>query len=814
MLKRNHNRWLALLGTLILGLVLACGGGGGGGGGGTPAPVISSFSPNSGAIGDIVAITGSNLSGASAVKFGSVDASLFSSASSTQVSVVVPSGAASGTISVTTPGGTAVSSDTFTYYPLPTISALSTANGKAGDSVIITGTNFTSNCSVSFGSGIATNRTVNSTTQITAVIPESATTGAVTVSTPGGTAVSALTFTVNLTISGFNPTQGPVGTLVIIKGAGFTSSSTVTFNGKASTSVSFVSSNELDATVPIGATTGIISLANGGSPLSSTTSFTVTVGSTALDLFVDGWYLTQSTQTYTGVVPLVASRDGLLRVFVRANQANVVTPAVSVTINGNSVDVAAPSGVTTTTGVPTSINEGDLTKSWNLSVPGASIHAGMTISIQVDPTSAITEADKTNNAASGAPTVNTANPFNCVIVPVKQGGLTGRVGTATSWLDRFQRMYPIQNGGVSVSTGATYTFTGTLSSDGTGWETLLGELANKRTVDHSSSYYFGAVNVSYASGVAGLGYVGYPVALGWDKTGYSDGGNYPEVFAHEVGHNFGREHSPCGDPSGVDPNYPYANGSIGVWGWDYGYASASSPLNVSPLRNPAAYADIMAYCSPLWVSDYTYQGIMTFRANSSIGDVVQASQVQQDCLLVSGRVVNGQVILDPAFKVRTVPSRPVPGSYSLQLQDANGAAVSEATFEPVEIADLPNQSVRHFSFALPLDSSVEAATATLRVMKDGALKAVMAPSGASVRLSNGAAAMFVREPVSVRMWPGQAHLSWDSSVYPKVMVRDPRTGEVLSFADGGSLDVETDATALDVTFSDGVHSAQKLLPVQ
>jgi hypothetical protein len=216
----------------------------------------------------------------------------------------------------------------------------------------------------------------------------------------------------------------------------------------------------------------------------------------------------------------------------------------------------------------------------------------------------------------------------------------------------------------------------------------------------------------------------------------------------------------------------------------------------------------MGYCYPNWVSDYTYKNIMIFRAGSSIGDVVNATAVQQDCLLVSGRIQNGQVVLDPTFKVTTVPQPPAPGAYTLQLQDDQGAALLEIPFEPMEVADLPSGPEQHFVFTIPLPSRVETALSGMRVVTAGVVQAARRASPLAADLVG------VREPVSVRMRPGQAHLSWDPMTQPRVMVRDPRTGEVLSFADGGSLDLDTDATELDVTFSDGVRSSRRLLKVQ
>jgi hypothetical protein len=78
----------------------------------TAPPTITSFSPTSGRVGTSVTITGTNLGGATAVRFNGVGAG-FSVVSSTQLTATVPSGAKNGPISVTTPGGTATSSTSF-----------------------------------------------------------------------------------------------------------------------------------------------------------------------------------------------------------------------------------------------------------------------------------------------------------------------------------------------------------------------------------------------------------------------------------------------------------------------------------------------------------------------------------------------------------------------------------------------------------------------------------------------------------------------------------------------------------------------------
>ena len=58
------------------------------------------------------------------------------------------------------------------------------------------------------------------------------------------------------TITSFSPASGPVGTVVTISGTGFIGGVAVSFNGVASSSFAFLSDTQVQATVPLGATTG------------------------------------------------------------------------------------------------------------------------------------------------------------------------------------------------------------------------------------------------------------------------------------------------------------------------------------------------------------------------------------------------------------------------------------------------------------------------------------------------------------------------------------------------------------------------------
>ncbi|HMK20508.1 MAG TPA: IPT/TIG domain-containing protein [Chitinophagaceae bacterium] len=78
-----------------------------------PLPSITSFTPNNGAAGATITITGTNFTGATAVNFGGVAASSFIVVNSTTITAVIGTGA-TGSITVTTPGGTATATG-FTF---------------------------------------------------------------------------------------------------------------------------------------------------------------------------------------------------------------------------------------------------------------------------------------------------------------------------------------------------------------------------------------------------------------------------------------------------------------------------------------------------------------------------------------------------------------------------------------------------------------------------------------------------------------------------------------------------------------------------
>jgi hypothetical protein len=154
--------------------------------------------------------------------------------------------------------------------------------GPTGTSVTITGTGFADSSvanEVAFNGTPASSFSVDSDTQITAIVPAGATTGPVTVTDGEGTGASAVDFVVTPsplpTVLLLVPSSGPRGTTVTITGTGYTGTSAVKFNGRPA-SFDVNSDTEIVATVRKRTTTGPVSVTTPGGTGTSLTDFTVT----------------------------------------------------------------------------------------------------------------------------------------------------------------------------------------------------------------------------------------------------------------------------------------------------------------------------------------------------------------------------------------------------------------------------------------------------------------------------------------------------------------------------------------------------------
>lgn len=510
-----------------------------------------------------------------------------------------------------------------------------------------------------------------------------------------------------------------------------------------------------------------------------------TVFSEQPNVTIEGVHIQQVVQRFDGSVPLVARRSGLLRIFVTGNSQ--MLPGVRVRLyHGNTLvrtSMVGPAG----SFVPRSADVSSLASSWNLRIPEDLMIPGLRVLADVDPTNEVRESDEGDNTfpATGVPRsfdVRLVPPLAITFVPITQAatGLTGFIHTsnAATFLTTAKRLLPL--GDVSFDLRETFTSNGPRleSNDGNkAWSQLLSEVNALRAADGAKTLYAGIARTTYNSGTAGMGYVPGNALVAWDKTGSAS-----EVLAHELGHNFGRRHAPCGGASSPDPAFPYAGGVTGAFGYDL----------LSNTLRPPTLRDIMGYCAPSWISDYTWSGIINYRAATAASSYqLLGSARPTRGLLVWGRISEGVPVLEPVFEIEAPALLPEStGRNQLTVRNGQGRELLQLSFTANPVAD-GDYSEQHFAFVLPLDMLGSADVSEI---------SLATASGLSVneRLSQKSAPASIR---TRRMGQGRVAVEWNTESVRGVMVRSALSGRILAFGRNGSAVVESAESELDVVVS-------------
>ncbi len=162
-------------------------------------PTVTGLSPTNGpaAGGTQVTVSGTNLTGATAVDFGSTPGTEIGNITAGSLTVTAPAGSGTVDVTVTTPNGTSplnLPADEYTYNPAPTVTGVSPNNGPeaGGNTVTVNGSNFTGTPTVDFGSTPGTNVANVTSGSFTVTVPAGTGTVSVTVSTTAGGASAPL----------------------------------------------------------------------------------------------------------------------------------------------------------------------------------------------------------------------------------------------------------------------------------------------------------------------------------------------------------------------------------------------------------------------------------------------------------------------------------------------------------------------------------------------------------------------------------------------------------------------------------------------
>lgn len=480
------------------------------------------------------------------------------------------------------------------------------------------------------------------------------------------------------------------------------------------------------------------------------------------DLTISGLEVTQAVQRPDNSVPLVSGRPTMVRIYAQTNSpgsgagvyASLAGSRNGTPLPGSPLQVG-PGSVSATPA------RGVYTSTFNALLPASWLAGTIDLVATIDSTKQVAETREDNNQATLTANFDTVPALNITLVPIAYTHTpTGQVYPAPTGdpiSDWIMRAYPIP--AVNITLRAPLAFSGDLKQ-GADWSRLLNTVTNAKSADGApaSQVYYGLIPISndsgrwFSGGIAGIGWIGLRASAGLLLSGDTGG----RIAAHEIAHNLGRGHAPCGATGGIDPSYPYSGASLGQYGLDISKARVYSP------DAPDNSKDLMSYCNPQWVSDYTYSALLNRQRVAGTPQV--ASQALTDSLLIRARLdAKGVTALQPVYALQAQPSpAPASSAYSVELIGPGGQVVART---PVE-ADESSRSDQGPDAINALVPRPTEPTARVRLLRVGQIVAERALD------SSGSAAA----PATLATTADTATVTWDNPDVPALVRFSPDNG--------------------------------------
>lgn len=193
-----------------------------------------------------------------------------------------------------------------------------------------------------------------------------------------------------------------------------------------------------------------------------------------------------------------------------------------------------------------------------------------------------------------------------------------------------------------------------------------------------------------------------------------------DTVAHETGHMLGRRHtntdipmadcSLAGDPQ---PNWPYSDNRLRSGsGANTVVETGFDVATRSPVPGATNY-EIMSYCIPVWISSFTYNGILINALDKPFTAAATTSTAELgEYWLISGVIDETKAVLDPLYQLSTFGTADSQtGTHAIDLVDANGNVLFTRFFTPIAPearvsngnGEPPSQAT--FSQLIPVDTS-------------------------------------------------------------------------------------------------------------
>ncbi|WP_374403789.1 IPT/TIG domain-containing protein [Niveibacterium sp.] len=771
-----HHLYRILIVFLSAAFLAGCGGGGGGGGGGTQTATVTvtGLSPSFVFPGDTVTVVGTNFNSVTGVRFGSAELT-FTLISTTRLSFVVPDSATSGTVTLVSGTATVDSPTVLTVLGVPQVTSVSPSSARPGDSLTLSGTNLANVSQVRIG-GVSVTPSARTGTQIVVVVPAGAADGSLAlVLSNGSTRTLTQSFTLLpalISVSAMSPTSGPEGISVQVSGVALDTVTGVTVGGVAAVMLSRTATS-LDFAAP--AASGNVILSGPGGQSVQAGVFTLTTGATPV-VTISRVDVAQAYSQPVGAAYqfLVPGKAALVRAYVSANQ-RIASPKVTATISGcaasPTLTLIGPSTLPTTAPALD-----DLPGTFSAQIPASCVQTGL----QVGVTVASTAPANSGATRSATPGVGRPTNLNLVLVPLVTNNSTGAAPDIQVVRRMFARAYPIDASRITISIRTPFTLTTkTVSStvDGS-WSSALGELDALRDLEGNGRHYYGLVpSPGFNGGTSGLAYQNVSssgaalTAIGLDSVALAanryGASAWLDTMTHEIGHNMSLGHAPCGNPTGVDSEFPYADGGLGpypVHEFDSDRNGTAGPETVYFPATSIAH-DVMGYCDGEWFSDYNYSRVQTFMQSFTYPQITPFAE-PVEMLDFFGDIRDGKVRLAPPGARMATQPYAGGGAFALRVTTTAGAVV-DVPFTPVKVADEAGSSLQHFHVALPNPGTI----AKVEVLQ-GAMSLPVtldSPPVAAAQSVGDAASSTL--PLSWSEANGVLTVTWDAARYPVLRVR-------------------------------------------
>ena len=440
-----------------------------------------------------------------------------------------------------------------------------------------------------------------------------------------------------------------------------------------------------------------------------TATFEIPTVEPVIDLIADAIEVTQAVQDLRNSVRLVQDKRTFVRFHVHASDGGHWTYAQLRVRRGGMEATLNP--VRGSIWVWPAPNRRFMDQAFLFELPSAFRQGTVTISAYLNPitpwrTRDPLEVTYTNNDRTTTVTFEPAPRLHVILynVSYRLGGTThqassGHAGQMLNWMGR---AYPISSAHLwyrTLSYGNGLASGGNLVRPSCGDVNSLLAAARTWDVAHNNtlsagSRYYGMVTDSggFMRGCA----AGIPAFVasgptGTNTWGWDDDGSYGDWYgAHELGHDYGRGHANfCG--AGAGPAYPYPAGRISPFQTG---TNALFGFDIERIRiyGPDWY-DLMTYCTHLWVSDFTYEGLLSYFQSNPVQASQQLPSAQLDRLLISGVLdpATGTVDLQPIFTIpdaEEIKER-IPGDYAILIKDRQGNELARYPFTPIPLEDSP-----------------------------------------------------------------------------------------------------------------------------